>query len=329
MKIRERIKKITCVALACVVTMLNIPFSAFAAESGKLEYDRSVGWSFGGTSWGEAGLMTINGSVVYCLQPSIEFAEGATYSPSEDFSSLGISKEQKIRLSLLAYFAKQRAVQTGNKDWYAIGGNAVWKDIGQYTGWTVSPTFDTKSKIDDAVQQLYDDVERYHKLPSFNKTTVDIKVGQTVRLTDTQGVIGTFKVTASDGLQTKIEGNDLVVTATSDSAENAVIRFEKNISSADTGVSLMYSSGSAQKVGMFYVEDPNSGYVEFDVEKYGSLKLAKKDEDGKSVPNTTFKVSYSSNMSSPIGEYTTGSDGTVTINNLLPQTVYIQEKSVW
>ena len=93
--------------------MLNIPFSAFAANSGTLKYDRSVGWSFGGTSWGEAGLMTINGSVVYCLQPSIEFAEVATYSPSEDFSSLGIGHEQKVRLSLLAYFAKQRAVQTG------------------------------------------------------------------------------------------------------------------------------------------------------------------------------------------------------------------------
>ena len=33
-------------------------------------------------------------------------------------------------------------------------------------------------------------------------------------------------------------------------------------------------------------------------------------------------------MSDPIGTYTTGSDGTVTIEDLQPQTVYIQEISV-
>ena len=60
----------------------------------------------------------------------------------------------------------------------------------------------------------------------------------------------------------------------------------------------------------------------------GSVKLAKEDNKGNMVPNTTFKLSYNADMSSAIGTYTTGNDGTVTVDNLMPQTVYIQETSV-
>ena len=60
----------------------------------------------------------------------------------------------------------------------------------------------------------------------------------------------------------------------------------------------------------------------------GSVKLAKQDNKGQMVPNTTFKLSYNADMSDAIGTYTTGSDGTVTANNLMPQTVYIQETRV-
>ena len=61
---------------------------------------------------------------------------------------------------------------------------------------------------------------------------------------------------------------------------------------------------------------------------FGDLKIAKKDEDGVYVPNTSFKISYHSDMSDPIGTYKTGTDGTVTINDLIAQKVYIKEESV-
>ncbi|MFR1297679.1 MAG: collagen binding domain-containing protein [Coprobacillus cateniformis] len=56
--------------------------------------------------------------------------------------------------------------------------------------------------------------------------------------------------------------------------------------------------------------------------------MAKQDNKGNVVPNTQFKISYNSDMTSPIGTYTTTSDGSVTINDLTPQNVYIQETSV-
>ena len=60
----------------------------------------------------------------------------------------------------------------------------------------------------------------------------------------------------------------------------------------------------------------------------GTLKIAKKNEDNQYLPNTSFKISYNSDMSDSLGTYKTGSDGTVTIPDLNAQKVYIQEVSV-
>lgn len=50
-----------------------------------------------------------------------------------------------------------------------------------------------------------------------------------------------------------------------------------------------------------------------------TLKIAKKNEDNQYLPNTSFKVSYNSDMSDSLGTYKTGSDGTVTISDLNAQ----------
>ena len=63
--------------------------------------------------------------------------------------------------------------------------------------------------------------------------------------------------------------------------------------------------------------------------KRGNLKIGKQiKETGKMVAGTTFKVSQNKDMSNYRGIYETGSNGYVTLSNLLPGTYYIQEMSV-
>lgn len=90
------------------------------------------------------------------------------------------------------------------------------------------------------------------------------------------------------------------------------------------------TSGSLQDVGRGKtVMDPAvTTSLQIDWLSLGNLKIAKEDNKGNKVPNTEFKISYNSDMTSPIGTYTTTSDGSVTINDLTPQNVYIQETSV-
>ena len=194
-------------------------------------------------------------------------------------------------MSLLAYFGKKHANETGNPDWHAVAQCAIWKTQGDDKGWLLSPTFNTKAKLDQAIQTLENDVANYYKLPSFNKGTFDVKVGETIRLTDTNKVLNTYKVQSTGGLNVRIEGNDLVVTGTANANENASIVFVKNIPASETGVSILYQSPGLQKVGRFRILDPIGGNVKFKVEKYGTLKLAKQDEDKNYVPNISFKLS--------------------------------------
>ena len=62
--------------------------------------------------------------------------------------------------------------------------------------------------------------------------------------------------------------------------------------------------------------DPKYLSLNIKVNLYGSIEIAKKDNKSNFVPNTTFKVSYNSDMSNPIGTYTTGSNGKVTVENV-------------
>ena len=61
---------------------------------------------------------------------------------------------------------------------------------------------------------------------------------------------------------------------------------------------------------------------------FGKLELAKKDNKGNYVPNTKFKISYNSDMSNPVGTYTTSSNGKVIADQLKLGTIYIQEVEV-
>ncbi len=319
--------------LAMLVSIMPMTFAnenTRASHSATVEVEPVSGWSYAGTQWGDAGHIKLNGEISYCLERTVELKGGIKYAGvEEDFSPAGISQAKKEKLSLLAYFGKQRAISTGKDEWYAMAQNAIWYELdGKLNGWEETPTFNSKTKVMDAIQQLNDDVDKYEKVPSFEGQTFDIKVGETIRLTDKNKVLSTFKVSATGGLNVKIEGNDLVITGTASADESATISFIKNILASDTGVSILWQSGNLQKIGTFKVGDPNGGNVKINVEKYGSLKIAKKDNKGNFVPNTTFKLSYNADMTDPIGTYTTGNDGTVNVNDLLPQTVYVQETAV-
>ncbi len=75
--------------------------------------------------------------------------------------------------------------------------------------------------------------------------------------------------------------------------------------------------------------DKPSTFVKTNKLKRGNLKIGKQiKETGKMVAGALFKVSQNKDMSNYRGIYETGSNGYVTLSNLLPGTYYIQEMSV-
>ena len=125
----------------------------------------------------------------------------------------------------------------------------------------------------------------------------------------------------------KKSGNQLTLTASASAPASASVSYQL-VRKDLVGTTMLYESADSQDVVPFAVSDPREITLRIKVNRYGNLKIAKQDEDGTYVPDTSFKVSANADMSDPIGTYTTGSDGTVTISDLTPDTYYVQETAV-
>ena len=270
--------------------------------------------------------LTIDGKVAWCLQPGYDVVSGSNSEVT--WSSLGISDSMKKKLSYIAYFGYREDPTLDNR---VLTQNLIWATLypekanSTFYFNSTYPTVASQKKWREAVMAK---VETMETKPSFNASTITLKVGESVTITDTKQVLGNFNYTTPEGITITKNGNSLTLTATSSAAESATIKFTKSLKSSGTGELFAVRNGNSQALSTLYVNDPITATLNIKVEKSGSVKITKKDSNGYTIPDTSFKLSYNSDMSSSIGTYTTGSDGSVTINDLQPGTVYIQEVSV-
>lgn len=316
---KKRIKNTFLIMLALFAALLNIQLPIHAADHTAskafldgVSYQASKdGWS----AYGQGFTLKMDGEVVFCVDPKTEVVSGGGYKES-DFPS-----SQALKLSVIAYEGYYKNRNKSDVDYYKFAVNLmIWEEM----GWTISASgFDYagyKKKIQNAV-------DKHSTLPSFHRTDITLDIGESTTLTDINGVFNEFHLISSDGLTVTKNGNNLTITATADAKDKAKIKYNK-IPDVCVGTSLIYHKDGSQDMGKFYVKYPLQSYLNVTVNKTGSLKISKQDEDGTAVPGTKFKISKNNDMSSPVGTYTTGSDGSVTVDDLPPATYYVQETEV-
>lgn len=215
-------------------------------------------------------------------------------------------------------------VNTNQSNWnYAVGQLMVWEYLGY------KPTDHNIPNYEKRKAEVNEMIRNMNKKPSFSGQMITVNVGESKTLTDTNGVLSDFKgkETIPKGLSVKRNGNKLTITASSNASNTSTYGLNK-IKPEMIGQSLVHKKPGGQDIIYPLMKDPGTFKLKIQVNKYGALKIIKQDEDGKLVPNTSFKVSKNADMSSPVGTYQTGSDGTVTVNDLAPATYYIQESAV-
>lgn len=252
----------------------------------------------------------IDGAIGFCVEPGVLLSEGG------GFTATPYAQRQ---LSIIAYEGWVRSNRTMED--YLATQFMIWEAVG---GTITSTSFSNYGSYKTAIQNR---INHHNDRPSFDRTNLTLKVGKKVTLTDTNGVFDQYNFVSSDGLTVSKNGNSLIITATADASENAIVKYNK-IPANCVGTSILYQKAGSQSVAKFYVDDPLRTEINVKVLKYGSLKIAKQDEFGHYIPNTTFKLSYHEDMSEPIGTYITGKDGTVTVDELLAQSIYVQEVNV-
>ncbi|MCD7949318.1 MAG: hypothetical protein LUG12_03515, partial [Erysipelotrichaceae bacterium] len=228
------------------------------------------------------------------------------------------------------------------------------KDMWYFTDYTNEDGYTyTAEELEEYFDEIYDswvsqiqyEIRIENDIPSFASSssssadTVELEYDSTTgnystTLTDSNSVITLYDNDieySNSALSSSRSGYNLTIKSSSVISKDnpATITFNADRDIAK-GTVTGYVAGNYQSVVSIGSPSTTSktAYLKVYTEELGSLTLAKKDNKGNYIADTTFKVSYNSDMSNPVGTYTTGSDGTVTVSDLYSGTVYIQETSV-
>jgi uncharacterized surface anchored protein len=350
-----KLKRIMAAALSLMVCIGLVPTPAFAAgETAQITFaymyqsdgsqilyqDSFVGTH--GTDGGYGHTMTqiyANGEEAYCIEPGapLHTGDSLTANASETWNNLGGAKQEAIKMALAFGKPGNAGSLTGSGDskhlatqmvvWEIVCG---YRDAGSYavSNNCIYNAF-CKGGANAEVAANYHAIESAMKTwfvtPSFadNKThAMSWKDGKyTLTMTDQNGVLAAYSVSSSDS-KVKITKNGNQITLTSDSyiANNPTITVSKSSGISASAILVPYGSASLQDVvsGVTRVGDVNAA---FKVNTPGgTLKLVKTSEDGivSGIKMTVTGNNYNKTV-------TTGDNGTISIEGLIPGTYTVSE----
>ena len=289
------------------------------------------------------------GQVAFCINHHMDHPEtNTTFNKSTDFST-----EQDFinsaRLAYLGYYRYSNAEgntsksTTGYADLtlYAYTATLIWQKLGQ-----VPDSHSLGGEFDTFKSKIMDEFNKWNTMPSFDGSTQTLNLGESKTLTDSNKVLQYYEDFNYTKDQVTFEhkkgSNDMKVTVAENATKQSVALLTGDAKSNKIGkyintnkvqtnfvLTPLSSDNTHQRLIVAYgYNDPKYLTINININLEGDLELAKKDNKGNFVPDVTFKLSYNSDMTEPIGTYTTSDNGKVTVPNLKPTTVYIQETEV-
>ncbi|MGT9162133.1 VaFE repeat-containing surface-anchored protein [Enterococcus faecalis] len=268
---------------------IEIPFerrTRFARSVGTegnpiyVRYDVSRGaW----TAWGEFyQAMYIDGKLSYCVQPGVVFIPGAGFTQQTEFA--GITPVQRASINYIINFG----AKNGDSTEYIMATNMyIWEKL----GWSVSTSLPGYANYK---QQIENNIANFKIKPSFHKKTYNVKVGETLKITDTNGVLNNFSI--KNNLNAKVEkkGNILEVTPNANSKNGDLDLFRNTFY---TGSQFFWVKPGSQSVTTGGSGDPTVAFVKINVIKNGKAKIKKVDDNGKPVAGAKFELKNLANGS--------------------------------
>ena len=292
-------------------------------------YDRSIG------EW----------KTVFCSEHGVDIATGEVHKGNY-FTPTDPSLRYACKIAYFGWYEKygdyiiDGGISAERKKQYAFTQEYIWEYLGQTNATFVNAT--TQSEYVAFKNEITNKINNMQRKPSFSDSTITIDAGSSKVLTDSNGVLANYSSLDKtiDGIRfqhTKGE-NSMTITVNADctaetyKVSDAMMKawgcIKDGTQDYDTTLFIDFPSGVQDQIYSLNYNDPVTLSLNLKINAFGKLELAKKDNKGNFVPNTSFKLSYNSDMSNPIGTYKTGSNGKVTVDKLRKGTIYIQEVAV-
>ena len=157
---------------------------------------------------------------VYCIEPGTPLDPNETYT-GQDYDQSYVTKmtpEQWRRIQLLAYYGYGYSDSEVNHDdikWYSVTQFMIWKTVphGMDIYFTDTLNGNRITRYTSEMEEMERLVANHQKLPYFGSNSFDMVVGNTLKLTDSNGILSTYAVSDNSLVSTSKSGNDLYITA--------------------------------------------------------------------------------------------------------------------
>ena len=253
---------------------------------------------------------------VYCVQAHVQFNSGSSVTGIADENQMAsltnLSQEQINRIRLIAYYGYGYEGHT-SPEWYYATQLMIWNITNPGYVWAIADndqTLTPSNRYDAYYNEINSLVDNHKTTPSFNRQKVEMKGGDTITLTDTNGVLSKYYENYEDDhIKAEVQGNNLVVTAKTSYEGRITLNVKEN-----TNEPLLYE-GANQYCMSAGDPDMNIAMLELYATQDTTItKVYGADKDGIYQPEegAVFEV-YNADTNELVETVTTDKDGKFTL----------------
>ncbi|MDE8220901.1 VaFE repeat-containing surface-anchored protein [Erysipelothrix rhusiopathiae] len=258
-----------------------------------------------------------------CLDPSTMITS-ENYVASEDFKNL--SSEIQMRLTLIGnygykYFGTQKHILAET--------TLVWKEM----GWTTQSWKDMSGNTINISQEIADienAISHHYDKPSWNGTTKNVNVGETVDLSDAK--LKGYSVLSSTGVEVVQNSGTTLKIKLKDNSSKLTLVKKSNV---NEGTPIIYKAPSSQDIVVSRIKDPVRINITLKANKH-TITFEKQDAVNGNIKlnGAVIRVSRSNSVdangfmnAATHWDYTTGSNGLTPTDTFgdIGKTYYYQE----
>ncbi|MBO0468570.1 thioester domain-containing protein [Enterococcus plantarum] len=216
----------------------------------------------------------------FCIQHSkMLIQEEAGFTKSE------LTIPEKDRLSLIAYYGYHQNPSPVN---YGITQSLIWETLGSQLVSTEIPDFQNQRQI------ILDKVNKHSIKPSFINQTIELNIGDSIELTDTNNALERYAHLTENSANLKIEkkGNKLKLTATKDSKESGNLQYSI-ANQKYVGTSFVYEKEPRQSTSVLKLKNAGLFNLPIKVNPNGNARIRKIDQTtGLPLQNVKIELAY-------------------------------------
>lgn len=245
---------------------------------------------------------------VFCIEHGKELATG-TYVGASYSSNMSVDLQQATRIAYLGWYSKHGDVllDSGNigtlKYDYAFTQMMIWESQGTGSTFTDSSV---QARYESFKADINNQIAQRSKYPSFDSGSIEMNAGESVTLTDTNGILSGYNSCDAtlDGIRFEHTNgsNDLKITVSENcNTENFNLTLNKckqiGLYRHEGGTDFRhYHFGSHQQniYSNYYPDDPVVR-LSMKINLYGKLELTKTNDKDQLVDGSVFKLKGKTN----------------------------------